>query len=63
METKIITILESSDSIKDKANELIKLFESEINEGDPIACPVCQSLKTYKTLAIHCDRCAVTTEI
>jgi hypothetical protein len=26
-------------------------------------CPCCGSNKTYKTDAIHCNRCAVTTEI
>lgn len=28
-----------------------------------INCPCCGSDKTYKTDAIHCNRCAVTTEI
>ena len=26
-------------------------------------CPCCGSDKTYKTNAVHCSRCAVTTEI
>lgn len=31
--------------------------------SEQFICPCCGSNKTYKTDAIHCKRCAVTTEI
>lgn len=31
--------------------------------SEQLICPCCGSDKTYKTDAIHCNRCAVTTEI
>lgn len=31
--------------------------------SEQFICPCCGSDKTYKTDAIHCNRCAVTTEI
>jgi hypothetical protein len=34
-----------------------------INDAVGFICPCCGSNKTYKTDAIHCNRCAVTTEI
>lgn len=33
------------------------------SDQPPITCPCCGSDKTYRTEAIHCNRCAVTTEI
>ena len=30
---------------------------------EPHVCPVCGSQDTYETLAVHCNRCAVNTEI
>ena len=33
------------------------------DEMDGTACPCCGSNKTYETQAIHCNHCAVTTEI
>lgn len=33
------------------------------DEMDGTACPCCGSNKTYETRAIHCNHCAVTTEI
>ena len=32
-------------------------------QSEQLICPCCGSDKTYKTDAIHCNRCAVTTEI
>ena len=32
-------------------------------QSEATVCPCCDSDKTYKTEAIHCNRCAVTTEI
>lgn len=32
-------------------------------QSEQFICPCCGSDKTYKTYAIHCKRCAVTTEI
>lgn len=32
-------------------------------QSEQFICPCCGSDKTYKTDAIHCKRCAVTTEI
>lgn len=38
----------------------VKILEPE---KQPIICPCCGSNKTYRTDAIHCTICAVTTEI
>ena len=38
-------------------------FELVEEEYNGIKCPVCGSEKTYQTQAIHCNHCAVTTEI
>lgn len=32
-------------------------------QSEQLSCPCCGSDETYKTDAIHCNRCAVTTEI
>ena len=34
-----------------------------VGRSEQLICPCCGSDKTYKTDAIHCNRCAVTTEI
>ena len=34
-----------------------------VGRSEQLVCPCCGSDKTYKTDAIHCNRCAVTTEI
>lgn len=34
-----------------------------VGRSEQLICPCCGSDKTYKTVAIHCNRCAVTTEI
>ena len=38
-------------------------FELVEEEYSGMKCPVCGSEKTYQTQAIHCNHCAVTTEI
>lgn len=35
----------------------------DIGRSEQLICPCCGSDKTYKTDAIHCNRCAVTTAI
>ena len=34
-----------------------------VGRSEQLFCPCCGSDRTYKTEAIHCNRCAVTTEI
>lgn len=36
---------------------------SVVEKSEQLICPCCGSDKTYKTDAIHCNRCAVTTAI
>lgn len=45
--------------------EIVKLFAipAVVGQSEQLICPCCGSGKTYKTNAIHCNRCAVTTEI
>lgn len=46
------------------STDVIKLWIDEYYETEqPVICPCCGSNKTYKTNAVHCNRCAVTTEI
>ena len=49
----------------DKFTELESkiLNEGIVKRANPKICPVCESNKTYLTVAIHCNNCAVTTEI
>lgn len=45
-------------------SELKKLRVTDVSgQSEQLICPCCGSDKTYKTDAIHCNRCAVTTEI
>lgn len=44
-------------------NKTSSLSKSLTKEGVIFVCPCCGSDKVYKTDVIHCDRCAVTTEI
>ena len=62
-----------------KRKQLDEAFEKELNElierevalqqrnvsgkSEQLVCPCCGSNKTYRTEAVHCDRCAVTSEI
>ena len=39
------------------------LNEKTVNEANRTICPCCGSDKTYKTEAIHCDTCAITSEL
>ena len=34
-----------------------------VGRSEQLICPCCGSDRTYKTEAIHCNRCAATTEI
>lgn len=34
-----------------------------VERSEQLICPCCGSDKAYKTDAIHCNRCAITTEI
>ena len=44
--------------------ELEQLRQPPVSgRSEQFICPCCGSNKTYKTDAIHCNRCAVTTEI
>ena len=38
-------------------------YNEALNKHEDLVCPCCGSDKTYLTNAIHCNRCAVTTEI
>ena len=42
---------------------LRRLAEQDSKDDIQIECPCCGSFLTYKTEAIHCSRCAVTTEV
>lgn len=53
----------------DMSNDLDKYVTEQLRQynvverSEQFVCPCCGSDKTYKTDAIHCNRCAVTTEI
>ena len=38
-------------------------IQDVVKKSEQLICPVCGSDKTYKTEAIHCNRCAVTSAI
>ena len=38
-------------------------IDTVVGRIEQLVCPCCGSDKTYKTDAIHCNRCAITTEI
>lgn len=46
-----------------EAHELILRLFDVVGRSEQLICPCCGSDKTYKTDAIHCNRCALTTEI
>lgn len=55
---KILQNLERLNNyVSDLGLSIVIKYNEEIN------CPCCGSDKTYKTDAVHCNRCAVTTEI
>jgi hypothetical protein len=56
----LILLAENKISLAETHDLIVKLFD---NEEQPVKCPCCGSDKTYHTKAIHCTRCAVTTEI
>jgi len=66
--------VKEQEQTKETGELLINLFKAEIlvkncsipavvGKREQLICPCCGSDKTYKTDAIHCNRCAVTTEI
>lgn len=57
----ITELIETNLLIKELNEQLLQYNVSSQNEQ--LICPCCGSDKTYKTDAIHCNRCAVTTEI
>ena len=61
MKEQIIKIIENY-SLEVAADEILSLFAVS-GQSEQLICPCCGSDKTYKTDAIHCNRCAVTTEI
>jgi uncharacterized paraquat-inducible protein A len=52
-------ILEARESLE----EFEQLRQHNVEQSELLVCPCCGSDKTYKTDAVHCSRCAVTTEI
>jgi len=50
------------DFIKDATIEKLRK-QAVVGQSEQLICPCCGSDKTYKTDAIHCNRCAVTTAI
>lgn len=66
------SMIESGECHTERTREMAKnaqrgleqLRQSNIDErGELMHCPCCGSDNTYKTDAIHCNRCAVTTEV
>lgn len=57
-----ITELIKTDLLIEELNEQLSLC-NVVARSEQLICPCCGSDKTYKTDAIHCNRCAVTTEI
>jgi hypothetical protein len=46
-----------------KVGMLTNILHVISDAAEKLPCPCCSSLDTYYTQAIHCNRCAVTTEI
>jgi len=64
-ETDLFKALIIKDEFSDLVDDLVKLcaIPDVVGRSEQLICPCCGSDKTYKTDAIHCNRCAVTTEI
>lgn len=43
--------------------EVKEVVQNQVTQNKELICPCCGSEKTYRTEAMHCKRCAVTTEI
>ena len=59
----ILCQMDAGDITLKEAHELILRLFCVVGRSEQLICPCCGSDKTYKTDAIHCNRCAVTTEI
>ena len=59
---KICTKLNDGQIAVTQASELLLILFSGRHSKE-LVCPCCGSDKTYLTDAIHCNRCATTTEI
>lgn len=64
------TDLGTTNYIMKEINEVCGMVETEqlrqynvSGQSEQLVCPCCGSDKTYKTDAIHCNMCAMTTEI
>ena len=61
--TEIINQVSNRTISTDEAIEEILRLLNVVEESEQSICPCCGSDKTYKTGAIHCNRCAITTEL
>lgn len=59
----ILCQMDAGEITLQEAHELILCLFDVVGRSEQLICPCCGSDKTYKTDAIHCNRCAVTTEI
>ena len=59
----ILCQMDNGEITLQEAHELILRLFGVVGRSEQLICPCCGSDKTYKTDAIHCNRCAVTTEI
>ena len=67
-EIKTTLTVEQGELIHDyvfEAQRIVKKLNTPdvVGRSEQFICPCCGSDKTYKTDAIYCSRCAVTTEI
>ncbi len=52
-------------ALKDMLDDYVEQLRIHdvVGQSEQLICPCCGSDKTYKTDAIHCNRCAITTDI
>lgn len=58
-----ITSLTMAGMLMNEVLDEVLTMPAVVGQSEQLICPCCGSDKTYKTDAIHCNRCAVTTEI
>lgn len=56
------TLFDIKKQFEDVISEALRQHDVS-GQSEQLVCPCCGSDKTYKTEAIHCNRCVVTTEI
>lgn len=61
-EKEAMALADNWELLKD-AQRLFEFHHDVAGRSEELICPCCGSDRTYKTEAIHCNRCAVTTEI